>query len=408
MKQIPIMKPYFDEVEINEIKKVLDTGWVAQGPKVAEFEGIVAKHEGVQHAIATTSCTTALHLSLVAMGAGPTHDIIVPSYTFVATANAVEYTGATAVLVEVDRSTYNIDLTWTENYIKDHYTTKDNKLVNNETGKELFGIVPVSLFGLCADMPAVKKLAQKLNIRILEDNACALGATIDGTHEGAFGNPACLSFHPRKSITTGEGGMILTNDEDLAKKARELRSHAASLSEVARHESKGYLLPEFNDLGFNYRMTDIQAAMGVAQMGKFDKMLETKQKKAENYNNLLKNVPELIVPAVPVGYGHTYQSYVCMLDNEKMGLSVDDANLFRNRAMDFLETNGIATRQGTHAVHTLGFYKKKYGYKPQDLPVAYACDRLSLAIPFYFEMSDDDQEYVVEMLQKAFKVAANS
>lgn len=403
MKNISIMKPYFDDNEIDEIKKVLDSGWVAQGPKVQEFEALVAEHEKIKYAVATTSCTTALHLTMVTMGLNANHDIIIPSYTFIATANAAEYTGATPILADVDPKTYNIDPTWVEGYIEKNYLHRGKKWLNIKTGKKLFGIVPVNLFGLCADIPAINKIAKKYNLLVLEDSACALGATINGVHQSAFGNPACLSFHPRKSITTGEGGMILTDNQIIADKARKLRSHAAALSEVARHQNKGYLLPDFDDLGYNYRMNDIQAAVGVAQMKKLDKMIDTKIKNVKLYNKLLKDVDFIVTPFVPAGYGHTYQSYVCMVDNEKLKLSVEVANKLRNKIMGILENKGISTRQGTHAVHTLGYYKNKYGYKPSDLPSAYKCDRLSIALPLYHGITDLDQKYVVNELRNAFE-----
>lgn len=397
---IPIIKPYITEKEIQAVKKVLQSGWLAQGKKVAEFEQKVAEFEGVKHAIATTSCTTALHLTLAAMDLKTGYDVLVPSFTFVATANAVEYTGATAVLVDVYKETYCIDTDKLKAFIEKNYCADDKGYINKKTNNILWGIIPVNEFGLCCNIKKVIEIAKKYNLQIVEDSACALGASIDGVHEGAFGNISCLSFHPRKSITTGEGGMILCNDEKMAERIRQLRSHSASISEVQRNSGKGYLLPEYNELGYNYRLTDIQGAIGTVQMEHIDYIIEQRRKWAKRYDELLsKKVEYLTLPYEPKGYYHTYQSYVCMVDMEKLGIkSIEDANIWRNDLMDNLEKSGISTRQGTHAVHTLGYYKNKYGYKDYDLENAYACDKLSIALPLYVTMEQDEQDYVIDKL----------
>jgi len=365
----------------------------------------VAAYEGVQHAVAVTSCTTALHLAMIAMGLESRHDILIPSFTFVATANAAEYIGATAVLVDVRTDTYCIDIAFLERFIAKQYINESGCLRNRQTGKELFGIVPVGLFGLCADIPAINQIAARYNLKVLEDNACALGAHINGVHEGAFGNPTCLSFHARKSITTGEGGMILTDDDTLADNMRKLRSHGASISEIARHLGHSFLMPNYNELGYNYRMTDIQGAVGVAQMRKFDDILDKKRAVAKRYNSALSKVaPGLIAPVEPDGYYHTYQSYVVMVDYLSLGYATtDEGNAFRNRFMTYLEEHGVSTRQGTHAIHLLGYYQEKYGYQERDFPGAYACDKLSIALPLYAGLSSDDQDYVIEVIVNGMK-----
>ena len=394
------MKPYFDEEEAKAAAEALASGWVAQGPRVAEFEKAVAAHEGCAFGVATTNCTTALHLLMVASGFGSGQDVIVPSFTFVATGNAVEYTGASAVLADVNPLTFNIDVTQLDRFVDQRYTKREDGWFNRETGNKLTGIVPVNEFGLCADIPAVNEFAARYGLKVIEDSACALGAKIGDTHQGGFGNPSAVSFHPRKSISTGEGGMALINDPELADHVRILRSHAASVSEVQRNAGKGYLLPEYNELGFNYRMTDIQGAIGCAQMKKLDFIMQRRAELAARYDRLLPlTVPWVRIPTVPDGYTHIYQTYCTMVIPEKVGCkTVDEANAFRNEWMDRLEQNGIATRQGTHALHTLGYYVKKYGYRHEDLPGAYACDRLSLAIPLYVEMTEEDQDYVIEQM----------
>lgn len=395
MKEIPVIIPYIGEEESEEVKKVLDSGWVAQGPKVKEFEDKVASYENTKYGIATTSCTTALHLGLIALGVGEGQDVLVPAFTFVATANSVLYTGATPILVDVNPNTYNINTEEIEKTIEKNYEEKEGKLINKNTGNQLTTLLPVNLFGLCADLIKINEIAKKYNLKVLEDSACAFGAKIGDKFESEFGNPTCLSFHPRKSITTGEGGMILTNDDEIYNETTKLRSHGASKSEVARHNNAGYLLPDFNDLGYNYRMTDIQAAVGVAQLGKMTFITETRRTKADYYRKLLEKVDFITPPLVPEDYYHTYQSFVCMIDNEKLNMTIEEAAIFRNNLMQKLEDRKIATRVGTHAVHMLGYYKEKFGYNKTEFMGAYKADQLSITLPLYVQMSDEDQEYVI-------------
>ena len=402
MKNLPVTIPYITDQESKNVEKVLASGWVAQGPMVAEFEEAIAAHEGIQEGVATTSCTSALHLAMAAGGMKEGMDAIAPSFTFVATANAIVETGATPILTDIHQETFNIDVEKVRELIQEKYEKKDGSLVNKETGNVLWGIVPVHEFGLCCDILEINKLAEEYSLKVIEDAACALGAKIGDTHQGGFGNPSCVSFHPRKSITTGEGGMVLTNDGASAKRMRELRTHGSTVSADARHKGKGFLLPEFNEAGYNYRMTDIQAAVGMAQVQKLDYIIEEKRKCAKVYDELIHQyLPEFITPSVPDGYYHTYQSYVCMLNLRELNLSsTAEGGEYRNMLLQKLEDIGIATRQGTHAVHMLGYYRNRFGYKPEDLPNAYACDHLSITLPLYVQMTDEDQEYVVKTMRK--------
>lgn len=403
MRKIPVTIPYFTEEEEQEVAKVLASGWVAQGPTVAKFEKAIAEHEGVAEGVATTSCTTALHLAMVVNGLGKGMDAIAPAFTFVATENAIVMTGATPVMVDIHQETFNIDTEKVREKIESDYEKQGDKLVNKKTGNVLWGIVPVHEFGLCCDINEVNNIAKEYNLKVVEDAACALGAMVGDIHEGAFGNCSCVSFHPRKSITTGEGGMVLTDDPAMAKRMRELRTHGSTVSADARDKGHGFLLPEHNEAGYNYRMTDIQAAVGMAQIKKFEDIIACKRKRANIYNELIHDrLPEFITPVEPEGYYHTYQSYVCMLDIEKLGInSVAEGGEYRNKMLAKLEEIGIATRQGTHAVHMLGYYKNRFGYVPEDMPNAYACDHLSITLPLYMQMTDDDQEYVVDTIRKA-------
>lgn len=402
MKKIPVTKPYFTEEEIRLMQESLDSGWVAQGPKVAEFERKIAAHEKVAEGVATTSCTTALHLAMAAQGMKAGMDVIAPAFTFVATENAIVATGATPVIVDIKRETFNIDPAKVEEIIRSGYHTQDGKMVNKENGNVLWGIVPVHEFGLCCEIGEINRIAEKYDLQVIEDAACALGAKIGEKHQGGFGNTSCISFHPRKSITTGEGGMVLTDNVALAKRMRELRTHGSTVSADARDKGKGFLLPEFNEAGYNYRMTDIQGAMGLAQIEKLDFIISEKRNGASRYNELLPQiVPELITPIEDTGYFHTYQSYVCMLDEDSLGLrTTAEVGVFRNELLQRLENQGIATRQGTHAVHMLGYYKNRFGYKPEDMPNAYACDCMSITLPLYVGITEEEQRYVATTMRK--------
>lgn len=401
MAKYPVTKPYFTDEEIRLIADSLESGWVAQGPKVTEFEKYVANHEGVAEGVATTSCTTALHLAMVAQGLGAGMDAIAPAFTFVATENAIVMTGATPIMCDIHRETFNIDVDKLRDIIENEYTRKEGKLVNNNTGNILWGFVPVHEFGLCCDIHEVNKLAKEYNLQVIEDAACALGAKIGDTHQGAFGNTSCISFHPRKSITTGEGGMIMTDNAAAAKRMRELRTHGSTVSADARDKDRGFLLPEFNEAGYNYRMTDVQGAMGLAQIKKLDFIVGEKRKGAAIYNELIPRLlPEFITPIEPEGYFHTYQSYVCMLDIDRLGIdSIAAGGEYRNNLLQKLEDIGIATRQGTHAVHMLGYYKNRFGHVPEDYENAYACDHLSITLPLYVGITAEDQEYIIKTIR---------
>ncbi len=264
--KIPITKPYFDNAENEAVRQVLESGWLVQGPRVAEFEDLFKDFVGAKHALATTSCTTALQLALLAAGIRPNDEVLLPSFTFIATANAVEYIGAKPTLIDIDLETFTIAPGKLEEYLNSRSQTSNSKPRC---------IIPVSLFGLCADMEAINKIATKHGILVIEDAACGLGAEREGHHAGTEAMAGVFSFHPRKSITTGEGGILVTNDGNIAEKVRQLRDHGASKSDLERHlKEGGSLLPEYNILGFNYRMTDLQGAVGLIQLGKLDAFIK--------------------------------------------------------------------------------------------------------------------------------------
>ena len=350
----------------------LQTGWIVQGPQVAEFEELFRQLSGSPHAFATTSCTTALHLALAVLGVGPGDEVVVPAFTYVASANVVEQSGATTVFCDIDRTTFNVDLSSLEAAI-----TPSTKVV-----------MPIHLFGLLADMPAVMQIADRHGIAVLEDAACAVGSTLDGRHAGTFAAFGAFSFHARKVITTGEGGMLTVRDPDQARRAGILRSHGGQVSDIERHEKGAFALPEHDEVGFNYRMTDFQGAMGVVQMGKLEVAVRARRSLAARYDEALGDLTGVTTPLVPDGYHHTYQSYVLLIDP-------DEAARPRDAVALELQSRGIATRQGTHAVHLLGYYRRKYRIEPDDFSSARYADANSLSLPLYPTMSEDEQAYVI-------------
>lgn len=392
---IPITKTIFGDEEKEAIVKPLETGWVVQGPNVAKFQNMFADFTGSKYAHAASNCTTALHLGLEAMGITKGDKVIVPSFTYVASANAVEYTGAEVVFCDIDLKTFNIDETKLEEIIK-----KDSSIK---------AIMPVNLFGLCANMPYIMELAKKYNLKVIEDSACGFDGWIGDKHSGTFGDCGCFSFHPRKSICTGEGGMLITDDEDIANKVSQLKDHGASKSDLQRHKEKGgSLLPDFTMRGYNYRMTDMQGALGVCQMDRKEYIMNGRREIASKYDEVLKDISQLVSPYIPENYKHGYQSYVCIFtDGEDISNltkeQIDRINIKRNIFMEKLEEMTIATRQGTHAVHTLGYYKNKNNFKDEDFLMSYAADRLSIALPLYAGMTNEEFDYVISNIKEALK-----
>ena len=374
-RNIAISLPSTGDEEWQALREPLTTGWLTQGPKVAAFERAFAARHQVEHALAVTSCTTGLHLLLAAAGIGPGDEVIVPAFTWVATANAVVYTGATPVFADV--------------------STVTNNIIPDEVARRLTprtkAVIAVHLFGLCADMPALRA-ALPSGVRLFEDCACAAGASLDGIPAGGLGDGGVFSFHPRKSITTGEGGMLTTDDASLAAIADQLRNHGAEVSEEQRHAGpRPYLLPDFNLLGFNYRMTDLQGALGLVQLEKLDRFVAERAHWASYYRRELSGIPWLQLPFVPDGSTHAWQAFVTRLDPRT-------APMPRNQVMERLQAAGVATRPGTHAVHVLGYYRERFGFEPDDYPGALDCHENTMAIPLHNRMTSDDYAYVVQCL----------
>lgn len=381
---IPIARTSLLDSEIESVLEPLRSGWLVQGPKVKEFEDKWSEFTKAKHSIAVTSCTSGLHLSLAACGFGPGDEAIVPAFTWISTANVVEHLGGKVVFCDIDLETFNLDIGQIESKITPH--TK--------------AILPVHLFGLAADMDPILELAQKHNLWIVEDAACGFGSKYKGKHVGTFGNAGCFSFHPRKSITTGEGGMVTTSDDSLAEKIRRLRDHGAAMSDLQRHLGpRPYLLADHPAAGYNQRMTDLQANLGSAQMDRASEIVAERQALAKNYDLAFADLEWLQTPPSTQAYCHGYQSYPCMFSPEEILVSsVEAVNSKRNAWMDELQKKGVSTRPATHAVHMLSYYKEKYKLRETDFPNAYAADQCSISIPLFHGMKSEEQDFVIDKI----------
>jgi dTDP-4-amino-4,6-dideoxygalactose transaminase len=373
--QIPLLRPWLGEEEVAAAREVILSGWVSQGPKVAEFEQVVARYVGTKFGVATNACTSALHLSLRLSGLGAGDEVICPSWTCMATANAIHHTGAVPVFADIDPRTYNLDPQAAE------------AAVTPRTR----GLMVVHQIGLPADMDAFTALATKRGLVIVQDAACTLGATYKGRRVGGLGYPACFSFHPRKMITTGEGGMITTDDGPLVEKARALRSTGASISDLERHKAKGILVQQYLDVGYNYRMTDMQAAIGLVQMKKLDAILTQRTAQARVYDAALKEMDEVEPPYVPEYCTHAYSSYLIRLG--------PSAGISRDELLRFMAAQGISCRVGIQPLHLEPIYRQRFGHLR--LPVAGEAARTTMFLPIFPGLTEDQQRRIIETLKKA-------
>ncbi len=388
MKKIPIAKTTFTKADMNNILKPLNSGWVVQGPFVKEFEDKWCNFTNAKYSIATTSCTTALHLALSGLGIKKDDEVIIPSLTWIATANVLEMLGAKPIFCDVSDVTFNID------------PLKVEELITAKTK----AIIPVHLFGLSAEMDKIMKIANKHKLLVIEDAACGFASKFKGVHVGNFGNAGCFSFHPRKAITTGEGGMITTTGEKLNTLFRALRDHGATMSDLQRHQgNKPYLLPEFPYAGFNYRMTDIQASIGSTQMDRAEEIYLKRKKIAHQYDEALQDISWLRTPFAHADYIHGYQSYVCMFMPDDIAVrKIPFINKKRNDFMEYLQANGISTRPGTHAVHMLEYYARKYEIGKTDFINSMKVYLCSVSLPVYESLSGSDIDYITKII-KAFR-----
>jgi perosamine synthetase len=373
---LAISKPKLGEEELAAVRSVLESGWVTQGPWVKKLEVAFAHRHGVRYALASSSGTTALHLALIASGVSPGDEVIVPAFTWIASANVVVHCGATPIFVDITADTYNID----PEAIRASLTPRTK------------AIIAVHLFGLMADMRQLLDIVP-VHIPIIEDAACAAGASLYGRPAGSLGHIGCFSFHPRKSITCGEGGIVATNDKNVALLVDTYRNHGADVRpDVHQGNIKPYELPEFRHFGFNYRLTDIQAAIAFVQLQKLDAFIAERMALAALYDEALHDISWLKTPARPEGFDHAMQAYVVTVE--------DGAPKSRDAILEHLHSRGIGGRPGTHSVVGLSAYREKFKTDPEKFPVASWIDRNSLALPLHNNMNSNDAERVVYAIKE--------
>lgn len=386
---IPIAKPSFSGGELELIEESLSNGWVSQGPLVKQFEELVAEYVCCDQAVAVTSCTTGLHLANLIHGIGPGDEVICPSFSFIATANGVIHSGASVQFCDIEEETMNLDPQAVRTFIEANYRSRASDLVNIKSGKTLKAIVLVHQIGIPADIDSFNEIAQEFGIFIIEDSACAIGSFYKGNPLGSSGNVGVLSFHPRKVITCGEGGMLLLKNADFAEKARVLRAHGASISDLVRHQSKNIVYEQYEQVGYNYRMTDIQAALGVKQMGYLPTILERRNSIAAKYNDAFGSsfwIKTLTPPAYVSQWN--YQSYPLILDDSCKGS--------RERIMQELQEKGVSTRRGIPPIHKEPAY---FDFNSLTLPVTESLSERVLFLPIFPTQTDHEVEHVIASVQ---------
>jgi dTDP-4-amino-4,6-dideoxygalactose transaminase len=371
---IPVMRPWLGDEEAQAAAAAVASGWVAQGPRVARFEAAFAETLGAGHAVAVSSCTTALHLALIVAGIGPGDEVVAPSLSFIATMNAARYVGAAPIFADVDAATLNL---------------VPDTIAPRLTSRTRAVIVPDQA-GVPADLDAIRALCEPRGIAVIEDAACAAGAVYRGRPAGATASLATFSFHPRKLLTTGEGGMIVTPDADAAAQLRRLREHGMNVGAAERHASQQPVIERYVEVGFNYRMTDVQAAIGLVQLGKLGRLIERRREMAARYQELLADIPGLVTIRDP-GHGRTnYQSFWILLPD---GFPVSRDDLLR-----MLADAGVSARRGIMAAHLEPAYA---GHPCPPLPVTERITAGSLILPLFHEMTEDEQGLVVSVIHAA-------
>jgi dTDP-4-amino-4,6-dideoxygalactose transaminase len=378
---IRLALPNIDQHDIEAVVETLRSGFLVQGRRVASFEQSLADYVGTGYAVAVSSCTAALHASLLALNVGRDDMVIVTAYSWPATANVIALCGAQPVFVDIQPDTFNMEPEELERTLK-------RLMAVSGTAKKVKAVVPVHTFGQLADMTAVLSVSQRYGIPVLEDAACALGAQRDGRQAGTWGVAGCFSFHPRKAITSGEGGMITTNSYALTKTLRALRNHGLD-SESST--------PQFIMPGFNYRMTEFQAAFGERQLEKLDDIVKKRRAVALVYDRLLQDAP-LRTPCISANSNPNYQSYVVRLDP-----AYSDA---RDRIIEKMMERGIETNIGTYDMTRTGYFNARYGFGERCFPRAGEAEALSLALPMHENLSEDDVQHIAMNLKETLLEAS--
>jgi perosamine synthetase len=370
--------PSVEEDDLQSTRDALLSGFLVQGARVAEFEEAIAAYVGIKHVVAVSNCTAALHLALLGLNVQAGDLVLVTTYSWVATANVIELCGARPVFVDIQPDTFNMDPACLESTLQSLRLTTENT-------HRIKAILPVHTFGQMANMTAIMKVANQYCIPVIEDAACALGARWEGQQAGTWGIMGCFSFHPRKAITTGEGGAIITNDDQLARKLRALRNHG---------QDPDTSLPDFIMPGFNYRMTEFQAAFGVTQMKKLDRIIQARRQLAHQYDGLLENDP-VLVPVNPSESWPVYQSYVTLLPEK---IAPHRAKVIRQ-----LKESGVETNIGTWHIPLTTYFRTHYGYQAGDFPNTDRVFSSSLTLPLYEKLNFEEQCLVVDRVREVVK-----
>jgi len=369
MRRIPLAKPYFTEEEVDEVRRTLNSGWVAQGPRVKELEERIAEYTGVTHCVAVNSCTSALHLSLLAHGISEGDKVIIPDFTFIATGNVVLHVGAEPVIVDIDPTTLCIDVDCVKEKIDDGVKA----------------IMPVHAFGYPASIQDINRIAEEYGLVVIEDAALALGSELEGRKIGSYGNTACFSLQGRKVITTGEGGLVVTSNDDIAEMIKALRSQGFFSQAGAQGGVNSTI---FKMVGLSYRLSDIQAGIGLIQMRRIDDFIKRRMYLAEYYNDLLEDSGlNIKPPIVQKNMRHNYQSYVVLLEESN-----------RNDVILRLREKGVESTIGTYSLSAQPLFHREEEF----LNSRHAFEH-SLALPMYHELTEDDINYVIINLKEILK-----
>lgn len=379
-KFIHFTQPLFGKEEKQEVIKALDSGWVTLGPRTKQFEEDFKQMTGAKHAIAVTSCTAGMHISLLAAGVGPGDEVITSAFTFVATANVIVEVGAKPIFVDIDPHTFTIDPAKIEEKI-----TKRTK-----------AIMPVHYGGLASDMDPILKIAKKHKLIVIEDAAHATGAEYKGRRVGKIGDLANFSFHPVKNMSTGDGGMITTENDAFADLLTSLRLHGMSKDAWKRHSASGSWKYDIEVPGYKYNMTDIQSALGIHQLKKLDKFIRVRKQYAAYYDKAFKNIPEITIPHKPAYSSHIYSLYTILLDSKNLKIS-------RDELFDLLKAKQIGASVYFIPVPHFTYYKKTFGFKKGEFPVTDEVFRDCISLPLYPKMKREELSYVAKTLVDIIK-----
>jgi len=376
---VPLHRPYIDNEELEAVKEVLESGWLTKGPKGKELEDKCAEYLGAKYATTTTSCTTALHLALLAIGVGPGDEVLVADYTFPATGHAVMYCGAIPRFIDIDHLTYNMN----------------PQLIEHNITSKTKAIIPIHAFGHPASMEAIMFLANKHGLYVIEDAACAFGSEYKGKKVGTIADVGCFSFHVTKGITTGEGGLVTTNNKEIADIVKNLSVFGrGKVSSWDAEKSDTFISPRFEHLGYNYKMSDILAAIGIVQLGKLERIIKRKTELAEYWNEKLNNIPLITAPFVSDFVRHNYQGYTTLVDD-----TVD-----RDSVIEKMKQKGIQLQIGTYSSFREPIYSEYVNYK---CPVSEDIYWRALRLPMYYELTEEQIDYAAPILEETLKDSVN-